>query len=73
MRSAQIAHNGDARPKGIYFPFTMKGVAALNVYKKVAIIRRPTDSLTYEDSDGNLKTVTDLGDAASSAVSIQYN
>jgi hypothetical protein len=51
----------------------MKGVAALNVYKKVAIIRRSTDSLTYEDVDGNLKTVTDLGEAASSAVSLLVN
>jgi hypothetical protein len=38
----------------------MNGVAALNVYKKVAIIRKSTDVLSYEDSEGNVKTVTDL-------------
>jgi hypothetical protein len=40
------------------------GVAALNVYKKVAIIRRSTDVLSYEDVDGNVKTITDLHLAA---------
>jgi hypothetical protein len=39
---------------------SMNGVAALNVYKKVAIIRKSTDVLSYEDSEGNVKTVTDL-------------
>ncbi|KAG7362863.1 enhancer of polycomb-like protein [Nitzschia inconspicua] len=39
-------------------------VAALNVYKKVAIIRGSDDVLTYEDADGNVKTVTDLHLAA---------
>lgn len=48
----------------------MKGVAALNVYKKVAVIRRSTDSLAYEDGDGQVKTLTDLGQAASTAVRI---
>ena len=47
----------------------MQGIAALNVYKKVAVIRRATDSLAYEDADGNVKTLTDLGQAASTAVS----
>ena len=46
---------------------TMKGIAALNVYKKVAIVRRPSDSLTYEDNDGNIKIIKDLGEAASSS------
>ena len=46
----------------------MQPVAALNVYKRVAVVRRETDSLTYEDADGTLKTVTDLGQAASTAV-----
>ena len=47
----------------------MKAVAALNVYKRVALVRRETDSLAYEDADGSVKTVTDLGQAASTAVS----
>ena len=44
---------------------------SLNVYKKVAVIRLPSDSLTYEDAEGNQKSVSieDLGDAISSAVS----
>lgn len=46
----------------------MKAVAALNVYKRVAVIRRETDSLAYEDAEGSVKTVTDLGKAASTAV-----
>jgi len=42
----------------------------LNVYKKVAVIRRPSDSLTYEDGEGNPKTVSieELGDAIATAV-----
>jgi len=48
------------------------GVAApsLNVYKKVAVIRHPSDSLTYEDAEGNLKSVSvqQLGDAIATAV-----
>ena len=43
-------------------------VAALNVYKKVAIIRGSDDVLTYEDTEGNIKTVTDLHLAAVSTV-----
>ena len=46
----------------------IKGVAALNVYKKVAIIRRSTDVLTYEDAEGNIKTITDLHLAAAATV-----
>ena len=44
---------------------------SLNVYKKVAVIRLPSDSLTYEDSEGNQKSVSiqELGDAISTAVS----
>lgn len=49
------------------------GIAApsLNVYKKVAVIRLPSDCLTYEDAEGTQKSVSieDLGDAISSAVS----
>ena len=50
---------------------TKGGVAALNVYKKVAIIRRSTDVLTYEDAEGKSKTVTDLHLAAVATVSIK--
>ena len=50
---------------------TTKGVAALNVYKKVAIIRRSTDVLTYEDAEGKSKTITDLHLAAVATVCIK--
>jgi hypothetical protein len=43
--------------------------SALNVYKKVAIIRGSDDVLTYEDSEGNYKSVTDLHLAAVATVS----
>ncbi|CAJ1962415.1 unnamed protein product [Cylindrotheca closterium] len=43
---------------------TMNGVAALNVYKKVAVIRKSTDVLTYEDGEGNTKSISDLHLAA---------
>ncbi len=46
-----------------------KGVAGLNVYKKVAIIRKADDVLTYEDNEGNVKTITDLHLAAAATVS----
>jgi hypothetical protein len=44
---------------------------SLNVYRKVAVIRKPSDSLTYENADGNLTSVSaeQLGDAISLAVS----
>jgi len=48
----------------------MAGVAALNVYKKVAIIRRSTDVLSYEDAEGNVKTIADLHLAAAATVSL---
>lgn len=51
----------------------MKPAAAMNVYEKVAIIRRPTDSLTYEDPEGNVKTVSDLGHAAATATPLATN
>ena len=44
------------------------GASALNVYKKVAIIRGEEDVLTYEDGEGNVKTVTDLHLAAVESV-----
>ena len=47
--------------------------AALNVYKKVAIIRGSDDVLTYEDTDGNFRTVTDLHLAAAVTVSPGLN
>ena len=47
---------------------TMNGVTALNVYKKVAIIRGSTDVLSYEDASGNVKTITDLHLAAVATV-----
>ena len=46
-----------------------KGVAGLNVYKKVAIIRKADDVLTYEDNEGQVKTITDLHLAAAATVS----
>lgn len=44
---------------------------SLNVYKKVAVIRKPSDSLTYLDAEGSIKSVSaeQLGDAISHAVS----
>ena len=47
-----------------------KSIAALSVYKKVAIVRKSSDTLTYEDSDGKTKTISDLARAVSSAVSL---
>ena len=44
-------------------------VAALNVYKKVAIIRGSDDVLTYEDTNGTVKSITDLHLAAVATVS----
>eukprot|EP00977_Amphora_coffeiformis_P023503 scaffold13497_cov107-Amphora_coffeaeformis.AAC.1 len=43
--------------------------AALNVYKKIPVIRKPSDSLTYEVAEGNIKSVSaeELGDAISHA------
>jgi hypothetical protein len=46
--------------------------SALNVYKKVAIIRGSDDVLTYEDGEGNFKSVTDLHLAAVATVSRFY-
>jgi hypothetical protein len=45
----------------------LKAVSGLNVYIKVAIIRRSTDALTYEDTEGAVKTITDLHLASSTA------
>ena len=45
---------------------------SLNVYKKIPVIRRPSDTLNYEDAEGNQKFVSiqELGDAIASAVSV---
>jgi enhancer of polycomb-like protein len=45
------------------------GPPALNVYKKISVIRHADDHLTYEDATGNTKSVSvqELGDAIASA------
>ncbi len=42
--------------------------APLDVYKKIAVVRCTEDSVVYEDSQGRLQRITDLGDEALSAV-----
>lgn len=49
----------------------LQGIAALNVYKQVALVRKSTDTLTFEDEEGKLQTIRDLGEAASSSVSFE--
>ena len=44
----------------------------LDVYKKIVIVRKPSDCVTYEDSEGKLQTITDLTDAATTAVSFFF-
>jgi hypothetical protein len=43
---------------------------SLNVYKKVSVIRKSHDRLTYEDVEGTVKSlsVKELGDAIATAV-----
>jgi hypothetical protein len=43
---------------------------SLNVYKKVVVIRKSNDRLTYEDVEGTVKSlsVKELGDAIATAV-----
>ena len=41
--------------------------APLDVYKKITVIRRPEDTVVYEDSHGRLQRITDLGDSALTA------
>ena len=43
--------------------------APLDVYKKITVIRKPEDTVVYEDSHGKLQRITDLGDSALTAVS----
>jgi hypothetical protein len=45
--------------------------APLDVYKKITVIRRPEDTVVYEDSHGRLQRITDLGDSALTAVSLE--
>ena len=42
---------------------------SLNMYQKIAVIRRSSDSLTYEDAEGKVKSVSveQLGDAIATA------
>jgi hypothetical protein len=48
----------------------LQGIAALNVYKQVALIRKSTDTLTFEDEEGKIQTISDLGEAACSWVRV---
>jgi len=41
--------------------------APLDVYKKVTIIRKSGDTVAYEDSQGKVRLITDIGDAALTA------
>jgi hypothetical protein len=43
---------------------------SLNVYKKVSVIRKSNDRLTYEDVEGSVKSLSikELGDAIATAV-----
>jgi hypothetical protein len=43
---------------------------SLNVYKKVSVIRKSNDTLTYEDVEGTVKSLSikELGDAIATAV-----
>eukprot|EP00934_Nitzschia_sp_Nitz4_P000268 Nitzschia sp. Nitz4//scaffold76_size158648//47065//48882//NITZ4_002538-RA/size158648-processed-gene-0.234-mRNA-1//1//CDS//3329557821//268//frame0 len=52
-------------------PNAAKGVAGLNVYKKLAIIRKADDVLTYEEADGAVKTISDLHLAAAATTPMQ--
>mmetsp|Transcript_13777 Transcript_13777/g.25953 ORF Transcript_13777/g.25953 Transcript_13777/m.25953 type:complete len:619 (+) Transcript_13777:191-2047(+) len=41
--------------------------APLDIYKKITVIREKGDSVVYEDSQGRLQTISNLGDEALSA------
>lgn len=43
--------------------------APLDVYKKITVIRDKSDSISYEDSQGKVQHIKDLGEEALSAVS----
>jgi hypothetical protein len=42
--------------------------APLDIYKKITVIRERGDCVVYEDSQGRLQTISNLGDEALSAV-----
>lgn len=44
--------------------------APIDVYKKVSVLRSPTDFVVYEDSEGRLQRINDLGQ--SEAVVVGY-
>jgi enhancer of polycomb-like protein len=71
-QSMSLTHNSSHHNGNGSNNHANKSAAApsLNVYKKVAVIRHSSDSLTYDDIEGNQKSVTiqELGDAISSAV-----
>lgn len=67
--SGAIAGGGSGSGSGTTTPAnTSAAAAALNVYKTVAIIRGSDDVLTYEDTEGNFKSVADLHLAAVESV-----
>jgi hypothetical protein len=47
--------------------------SSLNVYKKVSVIRKSDDRLTYEDVEGTVKSLSikELGDAIATAVRVE--
>lgn len=47
--------------------------APLDVYKKITVVREKGDSVVYEDSQGKLQTINDLGEEALSAVSLVFS
>lgn len=51
----------------------VKGVGGLSVYKKIAIIRKADDVLSYEDNEGTSKTITELHMAAAATVSLKIS
>jgi hypothetical protein len=46
--------------------------APLDVYKKITVIRDKDDCVVYEDSQGRLQRISNLGEEALSAVSLAY-
>jgi hypothetical protein len=72
LKSKQILTNVNMVQPNLGSGTVAAAAPSLNVYKKVAVIRLPSDSLTYENSEGHQKSVSiqELGDAISSAVRI---
>jgi hypothetical protein len=50
-------------------PPTGSQPAPLDVYKKITVIRDKDDCVVYEDSQGRLQRISNLGEEALSAVS----